>query len=366
MPAPREVGDRVSCGTEAGLARLFWLGADEGLLSRWRRGVVFHDEHVGGIGAQRNAVFFKGLEDSAAEFAEDGVFLVDAHAHADRIGNDTAGDGIYSGNIRIGLCHIFEGGIVADGERSRAEDAEDFVGIGSRVDGKGEGGDSEVAGEVRDGCDLRVWDEVEGAVGVAQGREPKAEVYHRASKRGELDRIADVELVLDENEDSVQHVLEKGLGAETYADSNDAGGGDQRGEVDPQDGQDVEQDDETDDAIGGGTEDSGQGAELVGPLGMFDVRVGQAAHAVDEKAYDAHEDKCDKQDNDHSRQIVVNEGQGVVVPISQDVAKIGFVLRGEDEKEHYGEVSVCFAGSFGRQDKYLSSGRLDAGIFSCC
>src|SRR6266702_4701875 len=60
----------------------------------------------------------------------------------------------------------------------------------------------------------------------------------------------------------------------------------------------------------------------------------------------------------------MNEGQGVVVPISQDVAKIGFVLRGEEEKEHYGEVSVCSAGSFGRQDKYLSSGRLDAGILA--
>ena len=141
-------------------------GASEGLLGGWGGGVgAVHEEHIGGVGAQRDGVLLEGLEDAAAEFAEDGVFLVDGDVDADGVGDDAAGDGVDAGNFGIGDGGVFEGGVVADGEGGGAQDGEDVVGVGGGVDGEGEGGDGEVAGVVGDGGDLGVGDEVEGAVG---------------------------------------------------------------------------------------------------------------------------------------------------------------------------------------------------------
>ena len=100
---------------------------------------------------------------------------------------------------------------------------------------------------------------------------------------GDLDDFADVVLVFDEDEDAVEHVLEDGLGAEADADADDAGRGEQRREIDAEDGQDVEKDDEADDAVGGGADDGGDGAELGGALRVADLLVGAAAHPVDEE-----------------------------------------------------------------------------------
>ena len=84
---------------------------------------MLHDEHVGGVGAEGDAVLFEGLEDAAAEFAEDGIFLVDADADADGVGDDAAGDGVDAGDVGVGDGDLFEGGIVADGEGGGAQDA---------------------------------------------------------------------------------------------------------------------------------------------------------------------------------------------------------------------------------------------------
>ena len=86
---------------------------------------------------------------------------------------------------------------------------EDFVGVGAGVDGEVEGGDGEVAGEIGDGGDLGVGDEVEGAVAVAQGGEAEGEVFDGAGERGELDDVADVVLVFDEDEDAVEMSLKR-------------------------------------------------------------------------------------------------------------------------------------------------------------
>jgi hypothetical protein len=91
------------------------------------------------------------------------------------------------------------------------------------------GGDGEVAGDVGDGGDLGVGDVVDGTVGVAQGGDAEGEVLDRAGEAGDAYVVADVVLVLDEDEDSVEDVLEEGLRAEADAYADHAGGGEQGG-----------------------------------------------------------------------------------------------------------------------------------------
>ena len=98
--------------------------------------------------------------------------------------------------------------------RARVWRTHDAVGIFAGVDGDVEGADGEVAGEVGDGGDLGVGDDVDGAVAVAELGDAEGEVFDGALEAGDLDGVADVVLVFDEDEDAVEHVFEDGLGAE--------------------------------------------------------------------------------------------------------------------------------------------------------
>ena len=72
------------------------------------------DEHVGGIVAERDAFFFEGEDDAAAQLAEDGVALVGADADLDGIGDGAAFDLVDAEDDGIGDDDVFEGGVVAD------------------------------------------------------------------------------------------------------------------------------------------------------------------------------------------------------------------------------------------------------------
>ena len=107
---------------------------------------MVHEEDVVGVGAEGDGVLLECLEDAAAEFAQDGVLVVDGDADADRVGDDAAGDGIDAGDDGVGEGDLQEGRIVAHGQGGKAKEFEDAVGVGGGVDGESEGGDGEVAG----------------------------------------------------------------------------------------------------------------------------------------------------------------------------------------------------------------------------
>ena len=80
------------------------------MLGGWGGGVGgAEDEHVGGVVAERDAVFFEGEDDAAAEFAEDDIALVGVDAHLDGIGDGAAFDLVYAQNDRVGDGDVFEG-----------------------------------------------------------------------------------------------------------------------------------------------------------------------------------------------------------------------------------------------------------------
>ena len=113
------------------------------------------------------------------------------------------------------------------------------------------------------------------AVGVAQCGDAEGEVLDRAGETGDANAVSYVVLVFEEDEDSVEDVLEERLGSETDAYTEDSGGGEQRGDGNPEDGEDVEQDDEADDTVGGGPDDGGDGAEFGGSLRVVGLEVGE-------------------------------------------------------------------------------------------
>ena len=56
------------------------------------------------------------------------------------------------------------------------------------------------------------------------------------------------------------------------------------------------------------------------------------------------QDESDNQDDDQLRQVAVDEGQSVAVPVMDDVAKSGVggvILREHGKKEHYCGISGC-------------------------
>src|SRR5258707_50498 len=218
----------ICAGMRFSSSRKSWGGcgltADEGLLGWWgcRVGRA-EDEHVGGVGAEGDSFFFEGEDDAATKFAEDAVALVDAHADLDGVGDGAAIDLVDSGDDGVGDSDVLEAGVVANIVCGAGEQGDDLVGIGAGVDGDVEAGDGEVAGEVGDGGDLAVGDDVEGAVGVADAGAAEGEVFDGALESGEAYDLADVVLVFHENEDAVDHVLEDALGAEADGDAENAG-----------------------------------------------------------------------------------------------------------------------------------------------
>ena len=199
---------------------------DQGLLrGRGRRVIGAQDEHVGRIVSQGNALFFEGHDDAATQRAEDDVALVGPDANLDRVGDGAAFDLVDAEDGGVGDHDVFEGGVVADLTGLVGEDGDDLVGVGAGVDADIEHGDGVVAGEIGDGGDLTVGDDVQSTVGVAEGGAAEGEVFHGALETGKEDDLADVVLVFYEDEDAVEHVLKYGLGTETDADADDAGRG---------------------------------------------------------------------------------------------------------------------------------------------
>src|SRR5258708_32228871 len=167
-------------------------------MNGWRGGVGggAEDEHVGGVVAEGDAFFFEGEDDAAAQFPQDDVALVGVDADLDGIGDGAAFDLVDAEDDGIGDGDVFEAGVVADLFGYVGEQGDDFVGVGAGVDAYVEGGDGVVAGEIGDGGDLAVGDDVEGAVGVADGGAAEGEVFDGAFEAGDGDDFADVVVVL--------------------------------------------------------------------------------------------------------------------------------------------------------------------------
>ena len=147
--------------------------------------------------------------------------MIGADADLHRVGDGAAFDLVDAEDDGVGDGNVFEGGVVADFTGDFTEECHDFVGVGAGVDRDLEGGEGVIAGEIGDGGDLAVGNDVEGAVAVAEGGAAEGEVLDCTLKARNGDNFSDVVLVFYEDEDTVKHVFEDGLRAEAYADADD-------------------------------------------------------------------------------------------------------------------------------------------------
>ena len=122
----------------------------------------------------------------------------------------------------------------------------------------------------------------------------------------------------------------------------------------------MEQDDEADDAVGGGAEDGGDGAEFGGALGVGgNVAIGEPPHAIDEEEDDAQQDEGIEKDDEEAGKVATNEAEEVVVPVVPDLCEgklRDVVLRGSGKKEHY-----CGISDFSELALVLASGQVSLG-----
>ena len=280
----------------------------------------------------------EGEQDAAAKFTEDAVALVRFDAEIDGVGDFASGDAIDAGNVRIGEQYVFESFIRADFGGELLEQRQDAVGVFVGAYGEGEGGYGEVAGHVAHGGDLAVGHDVERAVAVAELGAAKGEVLDGALKAGDLHGIADAELVLEEDEDAVQHVLEERLGAKADAETDDAGGGDEGAEREVDGPQDFDEEVETEEAIGAGADNASDGAELGGAATVADEGIGAAAKAMGEEEDEALGDEgYDKRDEDLGKALL-DEVEEVGMPAVLDGAQGVFFLWHDGGEGHDGGV----------------------------
>ena len=100
-----------------------------------------------------------------------------------------------------------------------------------------------VAGKVLHHLEIAEGDGEHLTAGVAQLHGPQADLRHRSLGGPRLDIVPHPEGVVDEKEDPGDDVLDQGLVAEADSQTDHAGAGDQRGNVDAERGQDDERND---------------------------------------------------------------------------------------------------------------------------
>lgn len=292
------------------------------------------DEHVGGIVAEGDALFFKRQDDAAAKFSQDAVSLVGTDTDLDGVGDGAAVDFVDAEDVGVGDGDVLEGRIVADFVCDAAEEGDDLVGVGAGVDADVESGYGVVAGEVGDGGDLAIGDDVEGSVAVAEGGAAEREVFDGAFESGDGDDLAYVVLVFDEDEDTVEHVLEDGLGAEADAHADNSSGGEDGLVGDIEDVEELQEGDEAEDAVRGSAKDGGHGAKLGGAVEVRNLVVGPGAHLFYKEEDDPLEYNDDDENYDDLRQLVLEKEDDVVVPVEFNDPENLVVLRGDCHKEH--------------------------------
>jgi len=221
---------------------------------------------------------------------------------------------------------LFEGFVLAQSVGQRGEDGDDPVGVDAGIYADGEGGNREVAGEIGDGRDLAVRHDVDRAVAVAESGAAQSEVFDGALEAGDFDRVANVVLVFDKDEDAVEHVLEEGLCAETDAEADDSGRRDEGPERDTDGAEQLHGDVDQDEGVGGGADDAGGGAKLRSALVVSDEAVGAAPHALDEEKRQALQDEGDDKCDNNLGQAVLQEGNEVGVPAVFEGTKRVLVL----------------------------------------
>jgi hypothetical protein len=109
---------------------------------------------------------------------------------------------------------------------------------------------------------------------------------------------------------------------------------------DVEDVEQLQEGDESKDAVGGGAEDGSHRSQLGGAMEVRNLAVGSGAHLFDEEEDNALKDEDDKKNDDDLRQLVLQKEDDVVMPIALDDLEDALILRDHGQKVHDYGVSL--------------------------
>src|SRR5215469_13929153 len=188
-------------------------------------------EHAHRI-ARQHVMFFQGEADAALEFTHGAVLL--GRLCLEDYGKDKlrAFERVNAQNLRIGDEEVFELRQVADFHGDGVQDAEDLVGVGGKVNAHADGAYAVVDDLVGDGGDLRIGYCVKGSIGAADRGLAQRHGFHCAGEACDDDDVAHVELILNQDDGAIEHILDQVLRGQSDGDAGDSCRGEQGAEVD--------------------------------------------------------------------------------------------------------------------------------------
>ena len=210
-------------------------------------------------------------------------------------------DAVEARHVRVTQHHLAEGLIGAHLGCKALQQSHHAVRILARIDADGERSDRKVAGEVGDGRDLAVGHDIQRTVAVAQLGAAQGQVFDRALKTGDLDRISDAVLIFDQDEEAIEHILEQRLRPEADPQSDNPGRGDERPERHTDRAQKLQKDVEADQRIDGGVHNARHRSELCGPAAVADQRICPATQSPDKEGDEPLRDEGDHQSYQNAR-----------------------------------------------------------------
>ena len=154
-----------------------------------------------------------------------------------------------------------------------------LVGVGREIDTDIHGGHRVVDAHVGNGRDLRIWNDVERAIAIAQGGLAQGHGFDDTRDSGDPDGVAHIELVFEQNHDSVQHVAHDVLRSQADGDACNSGRSQQRGKIDSHRSQELHDDNCGDDGHPGGANHARHRPDLPDAAMRDRVRFGDADHA---------------------------------------------------------------------------------------
>ena len=155
-----------------------------------------------------------------------------------------------------------------------------------------------------------------GPVSVAQDRFPQRYVFDNALYAGDLHRVADVVLILSQDEKAVDEVLDQRLRTKANRDASDSSAGQQRPHIDAQQRQDLHGRDKKNDKQSNAVNHTRQRADLLRSQGRRKaLPVAEFGEMFRHEPKKSAQDKCNKQDGNNAWNLVAQKGKGVVPPV---------------------------------------------------
>src|ERR1017187_3059314 len=272
--------------------------------------------HIPTVGIARlDVIFFEGYLDPPPQLAADAILRSRPGLHQQHVIHFTATYLLDPGRFRFGDDHFRELGIVGHFLANFLQQLDHLIAVGAIGHGDMHRQLRPVAREVGHNVDLPIGYGMQASVVVAQYGAAQGHGLNRSLHAPNLNGVADVVLVLHQDEEAVDEVVDQSLRSKPYGQAGDTGTGEQRPHVDAQQRQDLQRRQEHDDEYSDAVDDARQGPKLLCPEGgrqSFTVaEFGQVPRCDLEQPA---ENERNDQNADDARHLVAHEVEGIVAP----------------------------------------------------